>query len=220
MLVQKLPCLVLLFFALCSSCKKSTLTPVMDDNGCISRIQRDYSDANKTDLATAQKLLQDNHIATGNIVVSRVILNDTITTNGPVHILQHVIVQQYANGLPILFAQISYHFNNGIFAETTGYLYNNVTLGTTPHTSLPQLRYLFVKASVKDYQALNKNIADSCLVAEFGYYDISPNSHGQLVKAWRVTPPKSDYPVAIIQDDNAKLLLYYNGLLTLNKAGE
>jgi hypothetical protein len=218
MFAKKISCVFLVALALGSSCKKSPLTGVQNDNGCISRIRRDYADTNKTELTASLKLLTDNHIATNNLVVTRAILNDTITTNGPVHVLQHVIAQQYSKGLPILFAQVGYHFNNGTYYITSGYLYSNVTLGTTPRTTLPQLRYLFVQAALKDSYSVNRKIADSCLVAEFGYYDISPDSHGQLIKAWRVTPANHDYPFAIIQDDDARLLFYHNGILTLNKS--
>ncbi len=220
MFSNKFCCLAVAAIVFTLACKKGSIQQV--DNGCISRIQRDYADPNKTELAAALKLLTDNHIATNNIVVTRVILNDTITTNGPVHVYQHVIVQQYANGLPILFAQLGYHFNNGVYDETSGYPYGTVTLGTTAHTSLPQLRYLFVQAALKDSYSVNKKITDSCLVAEFGYYDIGNsigiNPHGNLIKAWRVTPPHSDYPVAIIRDDNTELLSYFNGIFTLDKA--
>jgi len=210
--------LLVLALAIFASCKKSALTK--EDNGCISRISRNYADSNKTELAAALKLLKDNHIATSNMVVSRVILNDTIGSNGPVHVFQHVVVQLYANGLPILFGQAGYHFNGGVYNSTSGYLYGAVSLDTLPHTRLPQLRYLFTEAVKKDAYSISQKMLDSCLVAEFGYYDVGTSSHGQLIKAWRVTPANSLYPVAIIQDNNTKLLSYFNGLLTFNKKPE
>ncbi|SEP35765.1 hypothetical protein [Mucilaginibacter sp. OK283] len=218
MFAKKLSCIVLVALALGSSCKKSPLVAVQDDNGCISRIKRDYSDPNKTELAAALKLLQDNHIATANQVVGGATLNDTITTNGPVHVMQHVFNQLYANNQPILFAQVIYHFNNGIYQSTSGYLYNSVTLDTVPHTRLSQLRYVFMQEAKNDGYAVTNKITSSCLVAEFGYLDISPDSHGQLVKAWRVTPPNQSYPLAMIRDDNGHLIYYTNGIMTLNKA--
>jgi hypothetical protein len=212
MFTKKL-CYVVLAAVACSlSCKKGSIVPV--DNGCIDRVTRDYSDPNKAELAAGAKLLQDAHISANNLVISRVTLDDTITTNGPVHVFQHVFAQQYANGLPILFAQVAYHFNSKVYDSTSGYLYGKISLGSTPHTSLATLRYLFVDAAKKDSYSVTQNIPDSCLVAEFGYYDTNTSNHNKIIKAWRVTPKNSTYPEAIISDDDSKLLSYFNGLMT------
>jgi hypothetical protein len=56
MFAKKLSCIVLVALALGSSCKKSPLVAVQDDNGCISRIKRDYSDPNKTTLLQQTRL--------------------------------------------------------------------------------------------------------------------------------------------------------------------
>lgn len=219
MITRKISCLILLAIAAGSSCKKSPLVNVQDDNGCISRIRRNYSDTNKIAFAAALKLLQDNHIATANLVITGGIFNDTITTNGPVHVMQHVFTQLYANKQPILFAQLNYHFNNGVYQSTSGYAYNSVTLDTVPHARLSQLRYVFIQQAKNDWYAAGNNITSTCLVAEFGYFDISSNSHGQLIKAWRVTPANQSYPLAMIRDDNGQLIYYTNGIMTLNKDG-
>jgi|GEM_PF-3777005 len=82
-----------------AACKKGELAAVDgEDNGCISRLKRDYSDSNKVELATAVKLLQKNNISTSGLVIYRVILNDSISTNGPLNIYQHVIAYEESKG--------------------------------------------------------------------------------------------------------------------------
>jgi hypothetical protein len=220
--MKKLYCLVLLALVAFASCKKGELNNTSgEDNGCTTRLKRDYSDNNKVELATAVKLLQKNNISLSGLVITRVILNDSITTNGPLNIYQHVVASEESNGLPIFNSGVSYHFRNEVYETTSGRRYGTINLDTNPHAQLSEIRKIFITELNKDTFSLNNIVQDSsCLRAEFGYLNINYDTpdNPQFVKVWKITPMKYDYPEAYIQDDNKKLLSYFNGLMTVNKA--
>ncbi|WP_413670714.1 hypothetical protein ACEN9X_12700 [Mucilaginibacter sp. Mucisp86] len=219
--MKKFYCLVLIVLVAFAACKKGQLSSGDgEDNGCISRIKRDYSDSNKVELATAIKLLQKNNIPTNGLVIYRVILNDSISTN----IYQHVMAYEESNGLPIFNSGISYHFRNEIFETSIGRRYGTLNLNTKAAATLPQIRKVFIDAFKKDGYTVDNNVNESsCLNAEFGYFDLNHDTpdHPNFIKAWKVTFAKyNEYPVAYIQDSDRKLLFYFNGLLTLNKVNQ
>ena len=207
-----------------ASCKKGELSGNYgEDNGCISRVKRDYSDSNKTELATAVKLLQKNNIPLNGMVINRVILNDSITTNGPLSIYQHVIAYEESKGLPIFNSGMGYHFRDEVYVTFSGRRYGTLDLNTTATATLLQIRKVFIDAFNKDgYNVAGHVNAASCLRAEFGYYNLTPDTPDQphFVKAWKVTFTDWDYPEAYIQDDNRKLLSYFNGIMTVVNANK
>lgn len=220
--MKKLYCLVLIALAVFVGCKKGELSSAGgEDNGCISRVKRDYSDSNKVELAAAIKLLQKNNIPVNGLVIYRVILNDSISNNGPLNIYQHVIAYEESKGLPIFNSGVGYHFRNEVFTTTIGRRYGTLSLNTTATAPLPQIRKIFIDAFKKDGYTIDNHVNESsCLNAEFGYYNLNQDTpdHPNFIKAWKVTFSKyNEYPVAYIQDSNRKLIYYFNGLLTLNK---
>jgi hypothetical protein len=221
--MKKFYCLVLFALVAFASCKKGELNHTYEeDNGCISRTKRDYSDSNKVELATAVKLLQKNNIPTNDLVIYRAILNDSVTTNGPLSIYQHVVAYEESKGLPIFNSGISYHFRNEAFETSIGHRYGTLSLNTTAEATLPQIRKIFINAFNNDGYNIDNHVnSSSCLNAEFGYFNLNQDTpdHPNFVKVWKVTFSNyNEYPVAYIQDDNRKLLYYFNGLLTLYKA--
>jgi hypothetical protein len=222
--MKKFYCLVLSALVAFASCKKGELNRAYgENNGCISRIKRDYSDSNKVDLATAVKLLQQNSISLNGLVIYQVILNDSISINGPLRVYQHVAAYEESKGLPIFNSGIGYHFKNGTFETSIGQRYGTLSLDTGAKATLPQIRKVFIDAFNKDgYTIDNRVNASSCLRAEFGYLNLRQDTpdHPNFVKVWKVTFTGYEYPVAYIQDDNRKLLSYFNGLLTLDKANQ
>jgi hypothetical protein len=219
--MKKFYCLVLSALVAFASCKKNELNHTYgEDNGCISRIKRDYSDSNKVELATAVKLLQQNNIPLNGLVIYQVILNDSISINGPLRIYQHVAAYEESKGLPIFNSGIGYHFKNGIFETSIGKRYGTLGLDTVAKATLPQIRKVFIDAFNKDGYTIDNHVnASSCLRAEFGYFNLNQDTpdHPDFVKVWKVAFTGYEYPVAYIQDDNRKLLSYFNGLLTLSK---
>ena len=101
--------------------------------------------------------------------------------------------------------------------------YFNFCFLSTAAATLPQIRKVFIDAFNKDgYNIAGHVNASSCLRAEFGYYNLTPDVPDQphFVKAWKVTFTDWDYPEAYIQDDNRKLLLYFNGIMTAINANK
>ncbi len=206
-------CILLFALVAVVSCKKNNV--IGSDNGCISRISAHYITG--ADSLAAVKLFQQNNIPYNNLAFERIILNDTITSGSGSSVYQHIFVLQYFNGLQLFFSDIGYHFNGGVFQSSSGTRYSSINLNTVPLLSLPQIRKLYVGELRKDSYKTDLNYKDSCLVAEFGYYNL--NTTGTVpgfVKAWRVSPKNSTYPQALFQDNNGRTISYYNGLTTFN----
>lgn len=204
-------CTILIFGA----CKKNTIAA---DNGCISQITRHYVDA--ADSTAAANLLKQNNISVNNLVYYRTTFDDTITsTTGVKNVNQQIFALQYFNGLPLFSSDIAFFFQNGNYQSTAGTRYNGINLNTIPNLTLPQLRKLYLDAATLNQGPISINLKDSCLVAEFGYYDVNAlinNPTPNFVKAWSVTPKNSNYPIGIFRDDNGKTITYISGIVTIN----
>jgi len=163
--MRKLVYLTLFGLLAISACKKGELK---GDNGCITKIRRSFG-VSVADSLKAVALLKSNGISTENLVYDRITLDDTVTNvNSHVtSVYQHIDALQYANGLPIFNAFIGYHFNEGKYFTTIGTKYGNVNLSTSHHLNLSQVRELFLQAGGTE----TAKMKDSCLAAEFGYYD-------------------------------------------------
>jgi hypothetical protein len=195
------------------SCKKSDL-PV--DNGCISQVRRQNFGLTGTDSLFAVKLLKQNNIPY-NDVQFEYVNSDTVTISVVTNIYQHISAIQYLKGLPVLSYDFGYSFKNGVFQEITGTKYNSVNLDTRAALSLPRLRELYMTEINKNSSAaIAAGFKDSCLVAEFGFYDLNggPNPHTpSFVKAWRVMPKHASYPLGFFRDDSSQTIAYYTGLI-------
>lgn len=206
----------LFYLAICiivplTACKKNTIA---SDNGCISRITRHYADA--ADSTAATNLLKQNNISLNNLVYLRVILNDTITNAaGVTSINQSIFALEYFNGLPLFSAELGLFFKNDVFQSLVGPRYTSIGLNTRPLLTLPEVRKLYVDDAAKHPDPTAVNVKDSCLVAEFGYYDLNAgtgNPAPYFVKAWSVTPKNSNYPLGIFRDDSGKTIVYTSGI--------
>ena len=208
--MRKLLCLTLSGLLAISACKKGEL--LKGDNGCITQFHR-RSGISASDSIAAVNLFKANGIPYANLVFDRVTLDDTVTNvNSHVtSVYQHIEALQYANGLPILNAFIGYHFVEGKYFTTIGTKYNAVNLGTTHKLNLAQVRQLFLKAAGVEADKMK----DTCLSAEFGYYDLTHDREvPDMVKAWHVTPANNIYSEAFIRDDNATVISYFDGIYT------
>jgi hypothetical protein len=70
-----------------------------------------------------------------------------------------------------------------------------------------------------DKQGLNSTYRDSCVTAQFGYYDLNAgtgNESTKLTKAWRVGLKNNVYPIAIFRYDNGQLIAFDSGIRTFN----
>lgn len=196
---------ILIAFA---ACKKNELP---GDNGCISQVKRINFNIKGSDSVTAIALLKQNGIAYSNLQLSFVSI-DTVPEGPNQGIYQNVFAVQYVNGLPVLSSHIWYQFKNSALQSTTGARYTSGSIFGGSSLSLPQLRELYLKAATENHAAVS--FKDSCLVAQFGYYDLNVTSGGapNLVKAWSVTQRNYNaYPRIYFRDDNGATILYDGG---------
>jgi hypothetical protein len=181
------------------------------DQGCISQIKRHYIAG--ADSLAAIKLLKQNNIPCKDLKFDKIILNDTIINNGKTCIYQDVFVIRSFNGLPVLLQAIVYHFKEGAYQFASGPGNKEISLDANAELTLPQVRKLYLdELNSKSNSA--SSFKDSCLVAEFGYYNLNEGTEktsSNFVKAWVVTPKNANYPEALLRDDNGKTIFYFNG---------
>jgi len=193
------------------SCKKSGQLP--GDNGCITQIKRENFNINPPDSLTAVHLFQQNKLSYSNLSFVRIILNDTVGE----HVYQHIFATQVFNGFEVMSGDAGYHFLDGVYQSTLGKVYSSVNLDNRPHLSLVQLRALYMSETI-DKQGISVTYRDSCLTAQFGYYDLNAgtgNESTNMVKAWRIEIKGNIYPTAVLRDDNGGLIAFDNGIRTL-----
>ncbi|MFI5160171.1 MAG: hypothetical protein ACHQHN_02790 [Sphingobacteriales bacterium] len=197
------------------ACKKSDLP---GDNGCISQVKRINFSIKGSDSVTAIALLKQNSIAYSNLQLSFVSL-DTVKDGPNAATYQNVFAVQNVNDLPVLSSHIWYQFKNNALQSTSGTRYSSGPSSGGSSLSLPQLRELFLKAVTENKAAVS--FKDSCLVAQFGYYDLNVISGGapKLVKAWSVTPRNYNaYPQVFFRDDNGSTIIYDGGVVLFDDA--
>ena len=122
---------------------------------------------------------------------------------------------QYSNGLRLFEHNIVYNFKDNIFDSVNGLIKENITLDTNPTQNLKQLRRLYI-ADLEQFNHQGVQFKDSCLRAEFGYYDLngsSGNTKSLWIKAWKITPQNGDYPYGFYQDENGSRIAYSDGII-------
>jgi len=130
-----------------------------------------------------------------------------------------VRVDQYANRVRIFTGSINYVFLENKLSGIGGELTSGTPLDTRSHLTMDELRTLFLN-SAEEFDGAGDKYKDSCLSAEFGYYDLNAGFSympEKLVKAWWIviknSEPHSQYPQACYQD-NGTLIYYDNGIRT------
>jgi len=220
--MRKLLFIALTGLTLSIACTRS----LPEDKGCMERdIIRvtDHAIA-PSDVAVANELFQANRLDNSHFRYLRY-LHDSVQTYYPPFAKidsKGFVALQYTNGLPIFTGTVSFVFHNGIFTYQSGRLTHGTSLNAPPILTLGQLRRLFLDDARKfDYEG--DRFKDSCLKAEFGYYNI-PAKPGDttenLTMAWRVTlknndyGPYHEYPLAFYMN-NGKRIYYDNGIRTI-----
>ena len=204
---------IVVFAIILSSCKKSNsnLTSNLgEDNGCIERI--DIPVTSQTSFTTSDYNMLNSLFVTNGVFKSNYRYTRTYTDNNTrlVHTLQ------YTSNLPIFNSDLNYAFTNGIYTGFAGKLTNGTSLNTIPTLRTGQIRKLFID-DAELYEHKGLQYKDTCLKAEFGYYNLHSDSYQieLLVKAWKVTlkssMPPFEYPIAFYQD-NGQLIYYFNGI--------
>jgi hypothetical protein len=174
--------LIVPLFLMTASCTKA----VLEGNGCIAEYKRPLNAVGGAAYARIKAVFQNNGISYEGLSFYGAIENDTIHLNGETNIYYHYAALQYFKGLPVLNGDIGYHFKNGAFTDAIGTKYNTIDLSTSKNLSLAKVRKLFVNELEKPGLISNRAYKDSCLSAEFGYYNLNQSSGAsspQFVKA-------------------------------------
>ncbi len=195
------------------SCKKNDQLP--GENGCITQIKRQNFNIKSADSITAIQLLKQNNIPYNDVQLEYFSSSNLPSAQSSASTYQSVFVIQQINGLPILSNEIWYQFINNILQTTSGTRYNEINLNTTSSLHLTQLRAAYLAEVTKNNSIKATQLKDSCLVAQFGYYDlnVNVNSTPNFVKAWLVKPQHSSYPQVTLQDGSGKTINYNSGIV-------
>ena len=175
-------------------------TPIPDDAGCMQRVwaeKRPYiPEPTAGGIDTAIQLFQQNSLSYSNLVFYSV-RYDTFGGGNNVT----VTADQYVNGIRYFNGEQNYRFINGKL-NYANYRAVATTLDTVASLRLGQLRTRFMACvSLSHFAGYTK---DSCLEAQFGYYDINgggSNTALNIVKMWKVFPHNAAYPYAYIKED-------------------
>src|ERR1700744_4984242 len=124
------------------------------DNGCISQVKRVNFGIKSPDSVAAIALLKQNGISYSNLQLSFVSF-DTVKNYYNAGIYQNVFAVQYVNNLPVLSSHIWYQFENNALQSTTGTKYSSAPSFGGSALSLPQLRELYLNATIKNNSAVS-----------------------------------------------------------------
>jgi len=194
------------------ACKKS----LEEDNGCVHKLVIPVSaqgTLSTSDYNLINALFTTNGINHSNLRPIRTYRHSMQTYNG-VHDFRNVHVLEYTKGLPIFTGTLNYSFKDDIFESYAGRLLSGTTPGIIPSLSLGQLRKLFID-DIELYNHLGNQFKDSCVNAEFGYFNLNSGTGDtteKIVKAWHLTPSHNAYPEAYYQD-NGQRIYYFDGIV-------
>ena len=136
--------------------------------------------------------------------------------------VKHIFAHQFANGLKVFYGSGGYHFNkSNVFLFEAGNNYKGqVNLDTKPRQKMNKIAALLAKEIQNDSFIVNSNGVDyllnGCFECEFGYYNLNSGqsySSPKFAKVWYVHPKGSEYPYAYVNDDDATLIHYFNGII-------
>jgi hypothetical protein len=191
-----------------------------EDPGCIQRLVVPViaHSLNSADLTVVTQLFAQNNINIQSFRFYKYEHDSLQTAFPPFAKLDRKIVRvdQYANGLRILTGEMVYNFSNDVLLVKGNNLNTGIPLDTVSAVRLSQLRGLFLKHSQAFVRWGVADFKDSCLVAEFGYFDLNAGSGNPtevFVKAWRVSPKANGFPVGYYKDDG-RLIYYFDGIQT------
>jgi len=162
------------------------------------------------DLITVKSLFKSNNLSLDNFQVYR-LQKDKLGHN-------HVRCYQYVNGLNVFYNDVIFHFDNtGHYYFLSGEIFSKIDIDPSPKLDQQAVVQLFLKSVDDDgfYSDNLKEFEDRCFSCELGYWDLNTGiSYADLDfrLAWRIKPEGHDYPVAIINDAENKLIYYDNGI--------
>lgn len=203
---------ILLFFGI-YSCEKNETDSV---EYCIEFVfsNPDTKLLSSSELSEIHSLFESNNLDYENLQF----FEYKIDKDGAKHIFTH----QFANGLKVFYGSDAYHFNKDnvfLFGEFHNYK-GLINLDTKPKQKMNKIASLFAKEIQGDSFLVNSNSADEllngCFECEFGYYNLNSGqsyTSPKFAKVWYVHPKGSEYPYAYVNDDDATLIYYFNGII-------
>ena len=188
--------------------------------GCINTIRNSQSDhlIPVEKIEKVNKLFLDNHIKNNNLRYTY-FYSDSIYTDAATHtkiLYSSVYCQPYIDNVPVYNNDISFTFSNNVLTEQYGTLKTKVT-GINASVGTTTLRAMFLNDVQNDKQ-LNIKYLDSCLVAEYCYFNLNPGDPlSPLIKSWRVSEKtlSGPNPVGYYSAADGHKLAYWNGLIVI-----
>ncbi|HTE00606.1 MAG TPA: hypothetical protein VK668_15040 [Mucilaginibacter sp.] len=194
----------LLVFA---SCKKENIAKI--DYGCIHRSLA-LPHLSVADSITVAVLLQSNTISSDSLVFYGYTSNWHTNTDLTHDYFQFATATQVKNGLPVFYGDLTYTFKFG-FIWGLPFKYNDpIKLNTKPTFQFEKLKQAFLDEGINN-QAMAASYKDSCLTAQFGYYNLNkllPYTSPICIKAWQIHADGSNFPVAYFRDDTGELIYF------------
>ena len=192
-----------------ASCKKAALK--VAENGCISQIATPRLTG--TDSITVAGLMKSNNLSTNNLVFYAYQTYNALDQQNQMGDFQIADATYTQNGLPLFFYEEDFGFENGVLNGPAPVNTQTVNLDANPTLSLQRLRdsFLYQDKSVEYNPAIALGLKDSCLSAEFGYYNLNidyPQKGVAIVKAWYVHPKNSQWPQGYFRDDTGGAILF------------
>jgi hypothetical protein len=196
---------LLLLFA---ACKKDE----SPSDGCIERFTITVTDhsINSADVATVDNLFKSNNIDNSRFRYYRYEDKITQTAYPPYSFDQKTVrVDQFLNNIRLFNGDMVFNFKNDAFIFQGGNLVSETSLDVSPQLQLQQLRQKYL-SDVQKNEHLGDGYKDSCISAEFGYYNlrIPSDTQNSLTKAWKVSLKSGGYPIVYYNDNDGKLLGY------------
>jgi hypothetical protein len=203
---------IILLIIIVFSCKKNENIP--EDNRCANLVNDDLNVQLLSDreMDSIKYIFNKNHLGYENLQFWH--YSEDLG-------FKYVGAYQFVNNLKLFTDYWGFEFDkNDSLLYLGGDSIANFSLTDKPKLSLAQVRWIFMNAVNNDEWYKNNNeIKDSCVIMEFGYYDLNSGSGNQLTNyttAWYIKPNKKDYPFAFIDDLREQLITYSNGII-INK---
>lgn len=162
------------------------------------------------DLKVVKLLFEWNHLSLNNFQVYR-LQNDELGH-------RHVRCYQYVNDLNVFSDEVIFHFDsNNHYYFLSGEIISKIDIAPIPEMDQCAVVELFLNRMADDefYGANLNEFENGCFSCELGYWDLNAGisyTDQDFRLAWRVRQNGHEYPVAIINDTENKLIYYDNGI--------
>lgn len=162
------------------------------------------------ELVAVKALFKSNNLSLDNFQVYRFQLDDLGH--------HHVRCYQFVNDINVFSNEVIFHFDKtGHYYFLSGEIISEINIDPSPGLDQQSVIRLFLKRGEADeFQGENlKDLEDKCFSCEIGYWDLNTGisyADTDFRLAWRIKPEGRDYPVAIINDEENKVIYYDNGI--------